>query len=62
VNPVSLLAVIQASIAPVVLISGVGLLLLTLSARLGRIVDRTRWSRPSCKLHPRASARRWGIN
>jgi hypothetical protein len=42
VNPVSLLAVIQASIAPVVLISGVGLLLLTLSARLGRIVDRTR--------------------
>jgi len=42
VNPVNLLAVIQASIAPVVLISGVGLLLLTLSARLGRIVDRTR--------------------
>jgi hypothetical protein len=41
-NPTSLLAVIQASIAPVVLISGVGLLLLTLSARLGRIVDRTR--------------------
>jgi anti-sigma factor RsiW len=41
-NPVNLLAVIQAAIAPVVLISGVGLLLLTLSARLGRIVDRTR--------------------
>jgi hypothetical protein len=38
----NLLAVIQAAIAPVVLISGVGLLLLTLSARLGRIVDRTR--------------------
>ena len=41
-NPIGLLAVIQAAIAPVVLISGVGLLLLTLSARLGRIVDRTR--------------------
>jgi len=41
-NPANLLAVIQAAIAPVVLISGVGLLLLTLSARLGRIVDRTR--------------------
>lgn len=41
-NPTSLLTVIQAAIAPVVLISGVGLLLLTLSGRLGRIVDRTR--------------------
>ncbi len=41
-NPIGLLAVIQAAIAPVVLISGVGLLLLTLSGRLGRIVDRTR--------------------
>lgn len=33
---------IQGAVAPVVLISGVGLLLLTLTARLGRIVDRTR--------------------
>jgi len=37
-----LLAIIQAAVAPVVLISGVGLLLLTLTTRLGRIVDRTR--------------------
>jgi Protein of unknown function (DUF2721) len=37
-----ILRVIQAATAPVVLISGVGLLLLTLTARLGRIVDRTR--------------------
>jgi hypothetical protein len=37
-----ILTIIQASIAPVVLISGVGLLLLTLTNRLGRIVDRTR--------------------
>jgi hypothetical protein len=42
IDPSDLLKIIQAAIAPVVLISGVGLLLLTLSARLGRIVDRTR--------------------
>jgi hypothetical protein len=41
-DPNSILHLIQAAIAPVVLISGVGLLLLTLSNRLGRIVDRTR--------------------
>lgn len=40
--PADILRIIQAAIAPVVLISGVGLLLLTLTARLGRIVDRTR--------------------
>jgi hypothetical protein len=40
--PAGILGIIQAAIAPVVLISGVGLLLLTLTARLGRIVDRTR--------------------
>jgi len=41
-DPADILKIIQAATAPVVLISGVGLLLLTLSARLGRIVDRTR--------------------
>ena len=41
-DPADILRIIQAAVAPVVLISGVGLLLLTLSARLGRIVDRTR--------------------
>ncbi|MEO8634043.1 MAG: DUF2721 domain-containing protein [Gemmatimonadales bacterium] len=41
-DPADILRIIQAAIAPVVLISGVGLLLLTLTARLGRIVDRTR--------------------
>jgi uncharacterized protein DUF2721 len=41
-GPSDILGIIQAAIAPVVLISGVGLLLLTLTARLGRIVDRTR--------------------
>lgn len=40
--PSSMLPVIQASIAPVILISGAGMLLLTLTNRLGRTVDRTR--------------------
>jgi hypothetical protein len=40
--PAGLLSIIQAAVAPVVLISGVGLLLLTLTTRLGRIVDRSR--------------------
>ncbi len=38
----TMLPVIQASIAPVILISGAGMLLLTLTNRLGRTVDRTR--------------------
>ncbi len=40
--PSSMLPVIQASITPVILISGAGMLLLTLTNRLGRTVDRTR--------------------
>jgi hypothetical protein len=36
------LPVIQLAITPVILISGVGALMLTLTNRLGRIVDRTR--------------------
>ena len=38
----SLLPVIQASTTPVILISGMGLLLLTMTNRMGRLVDRTR--------------------
>lgn len=38
----NLLPVIQASVTPVILISGAGMLLLTLTNRLGRTVDRTR--------------------
>lgn len=58
-NSVNLLAVIQAAIAPVVLISGVGLLLLTLSARLGRIVDRTRLV--AAELHAAPPGQRDGL-
>lgn len=38
----SLLPVIQASTTPVILISGMGLLLLTMTNRMGRLIDRTR--------------------
>jgi len=38
----SLVPIIQVSITPVILISGMGLLLLTLTNRMGRIIDRTR--------------------
>ncbi|MDP3073086.1 MAG: DUF2721 domain-containing protein [Opitutaceae bacterium] len=38
----SFLPVIQLAITPVILISGVGALMLTLTNRMGRIVDRTR--------------------
>lgn len=37
-----LVPVLQTAVSPVVLISGVGLLLLTMTNRLGRIVDRVR--------------------
>jgi hypothetical protein len=38
----TLLPIIQLSITPVILISGEGALMLTLTNRMGRIVDRTR--------------------
>jgi hypothetical protein len=37
-----LIPILQVAIGPVILISGVGLLLLTMTNRLGRIIDRTR--------------------
>jgi hypothetical protein len=41
-NQSSLLPIIQLAITPVILISGEGALMLTLTNRMGRIVDRTR--------------------
>ena len=38
----SLVPIIQVSTTPVILISGMGLLLLTMTNRMGRIIDRTR--------------------
>ncbi len=41
-GPEELVKMLQAAISPVVLISGVGLLLLSMTNRLGRVVDRCR--------------------
>jgi len=41
-NTVELVQIMQASIAPVTLISGVGLLILSMTNRYGRAIDRTR--------------------
>ena len=38
----NLIPVLQAAVSPVILISGVGLLLLSMTNRLGRIIDRSR--------------------
>lgn len=41
-SPNSLIPIIQVSTTPLILISGMGLLLLTMTNRMGRIIDRTR--------------------
>lgn len=41
-TPHSFMPLIQTAVTPVILISGVGALMLTLTNRMGRIVDRTR--------------------
>lgn len=38
----SLIPVVQAAISPAILMSGIGLLIQSMSVRLGRIIDRTR--------------------
>lgn len=40
--PTSFLPVIQLAVTPVILLSGVGALMITLTNRMGRVVDRTR--------------------
>ena len=42
-NIKDLIQLIQSAISPIVLISGVGLLLLSLTNRLGRVIDRSRF-------------------
>ena len=38
-----LVPILQTAIGPVILISGIGLLLLSMTNRYGRVIDRTRW-------------------
>ena len=47
-----LIPTIQLAIGPVILISGVGLLLLTMTNRFGRIIDRTRQLSNSLRAEP----------
>jgi hypothetical protein len=57
-NQGDLVAILQASIAPCVLISGVGLLLLSMTNRLGRPIDRIR---QLCALVETEPQRRQGL-
>jgi len=43
---------LQTAIGPVILISGIGMLLLTMSNRLGRVIDRSRLLASELKRHP----------
>ncbi len=47
-----LIPVLQVSIGPVILISGIGLLLLSMTNRLGRVVDRSRFLRRELRTVP----------
>ena len=57
--PISeLIPVLQIAVGPVILISGVGLLLLTLTNRLGRAVDRARQLRQELRAVPEGDRHR----
>lgn len=50
----TLIPILQSAIGPVILISGVGMLLLTLTNRFGRLVDRSRLLAKELREHPDA--------
>jgi hypothetical protein len=56
-----LIPVLQFSIAPVILISGVGLLLVSMTNRYGRIIDRCRIQADFLRAHTGGEAYRAGI-
>jgi hypothetical protein len=47
-----LVPILQTAIGPVILISGIGMLLLTMTNRLGRLIDRSRQLAGELKRHP----------
>ena len=47
-----LVPILQTAIGPVILISGIGMLLLTMTNRLGRLIDRSRMLAGELKRHP----------
>jgi hypothetical protein len=52
-----LIPVLQVAVGPVILVSGVGLLLLTMTNRLARVIDRSRLLYRELRDHP--STERW---
>ena len=56
-----LIPILQVAVGPVILISGVGLLLLTLTNRLGRAVDRSRDLGRQLREHGPADGQRLGL-
>ena len=51
-----LIPILQTAIGPVILISGIGMLLLTMTNRLGRLIDRSRMLSSELKRHSDAQA------
>ena len=47
-----LLSILQGAVSPVILISGVGLLILSMTNRLGRVVDRSRQLHDALRIAP----------
>jgi hypothetical protein len=52
-----LVPILQTAIGPVILISGVGMLLLTMTNRLGRLIDRSRLLIVDLRRHPENESR-----
>ncbi len=52
-----LVPILQMAIGPVILISGVGLLLLSMTNRFGRVIDRSRQTSDALRRNPQAAAR-----
>jgi hypothetical protein len=53
-----LVSILQAAVSPVFLISGVGLLILSMTNRLGRVVDRSRQLRDALRSSPQQERER----
>ncbi len=53
-----LIPILQTAVGPVILVSGVGLLLLTMTNRLGRVIDRGRGLAQEYRTNPKADQER----
>ena len=55
-----LMSILQAAVSPVILISGVGLLILSMTNRFGRVVDRSRQIGNALRNAPQQERKRLG--